>query len=126
MEGTLNGGKKWASGTVTTSNTKAFEYVANTNTGTVAYLEITGLSFVPSVVVAYVGDAYSKPFIVLRPYSISNGTYYVYSAIPPATSSTSATAKSFKANSNVFVNNTTIHLPSVNTTHYTYTWYAYE
>ena len=120
MGGTLTGGKKWASGTFSTltTSTKTFEYSGNTGTFNTTYLEITGLSFKPSVIVAYYSSGYWGPMSLLR-------GDYVYTAQISASTSSTAT-KSFKANSNVYVNNTTVHLPCVDVSAVSYVWYAYE
>ena len=120
MEGTLTSGKKWASGTYSTltTSTKTFEYSGSTGTFKACYLEITGLSFKPSVIVAYYSSGYSGPMSVLR-------GNYVYTAYISASTS-SNTTKSFKANSNVYINNTTVHLPCVDVSAANYVWYAYE
>ena len=123
MEGTLTGGKKWASGTSSVaSSSKTFEYLSNTTKLGAWYIELTGLAFKPSFVIAYVNGVYGKPVSIIVPF---NSGYSVYT-FTASDRSASTTTTSFKGDSNVFVNDSTIHLPLVSTTNSSFVWYAFE
>lgn len=121
--GHFDSGKKWASGTSNVaSSTKTFEYLGNKVKAGAYYIEITGLIFKPSVVVAYVNGVYGRPVSILVPF---NDGHCVYTFTPNNTS-TSTTSISFKADYNVFVNDSTMHLPIANSANYSFVWYAFE
>ena len=124
MEGTLSGGKKWASGKVniTTNEYKTFYLLDGSNgVSGIRYLNISNLSFTPSIILAYCKVSNSLVYTTIylnglftsvayaRGWNSSNGGYI------------------FKNDANV-VNGNVFTLPTKinSSTSYNFTWIAFE
>ena len=72
MEGTLTGGKKWASGTTVSGGTTENFTLTSTATTTARRIEVSGLNFKPSVVYIW----YSSPWgLLLNSVSVSDSNF---------------------------------------------------
>ena len=125
MEGTLNGGKKWASGTSVLSSTKSsFTYSGTTTSASYYYADIQ-LDFTPSLIVVagyaiaseyldvfnIMGQVYAKVNIKVASYGLS---------------SFSQTTYSFKINDYVSLGDNIYRIPAIASNVTDITWYAYE
>ena len=74
MEGTLTGGKKWASGRGTHSNsTTSFKYVSGSSLSSY-YIEIGNLGFKPSIAI-YWGENSNGRGVVFGMYNVNGNAY---------------------------------------------------
>lgn len=125
MEGTLNGGKKWASGTSVLSSTKSsFTYSGTTASPSHYYTDIQ-LDFTPSLIVVVghsiateylavfnsMGQVYSKDNIKFATYGQSNASQNTYN---------------FKIDDYVSLGDNIYRIPMIPSIATGITWYAYE
>ena len=127
MEGTLSGGKKWASGTVTSSSsTTTFSYSSTTSTSTVStrYVDIA-LNFTPSVIIASYYYGNYEYLTVLNSLGAVHTAKNVKASVYNSANYNS-NSYNIKNDSKVSLGNNIYRLPIIYSSSVTVTWYAYE
>ena len=132
MEGTLSGGKKWASGTITLNGSltvKTFKYYNSygeiTTRNSNAYLELPKLEFKPSLIVASSDVRSNHKQAIFNVTMLSSGiTYNMYCTHNNSEGFGYAPMFAILDNNTPVVplwNNSDMKYPP-----YIFTWYAYE
>ena len=131
--GQINTGKKWASGTVTSSNESIDFQFINEGSYTERYLTVTGLNFRPNLIFMWITQPNTQSIHVVSLYTktpiytLSAGVQdQVFLMEISPTMSNPQNARGYKANTgNAYVNNTGFKLP-VFESNKVYNWIAYE
>lgn len=125
----INTGKKWASGTSTSSSSLYFEYAGTTALYNSPYIEVSGLDFEPSMIIAmtYV-SAGSVAHLMIYNSIFTDGVYSKTAKTISgifSTYNTSTITRNFKADKqSAYVNSTGFLLPVSH--NLTYEWLAIE
>ena len=120
-------GKKWASGEATSgSETYRFYSIDGTGYYNIKYFDISNLGFVPSTII-YISKSSNGGYGFLTNLSQYFSSYpaYIYYASTQVSSYTSLNTYGVRADEKIFINNSTVRLPSGGQG-VKYSWIAFE